>query len=148
MIRVVLVTTSGTTPPPNGPELTWMVLDSTFDTQPTVSPSGRSRPGVNAYSPGSGGQSISTTAARSARLPAAAPIERKRLPPDTTRLLVKKSFDRVEDRVLVRGGLCRGVRGPAGRRAGALPHAVVLLPAHQPVVEIDRLSPPVAGLEP
>ncbi len=47
VIRVVLVTTSGTTPPPNGPELTWMVLDSTFATQPTVSPSGRS-PGVNA----------------------------------------------------------------------------------------------------
>src|SRR4026208_2596883 len=97
VIRVALVTTSGTTPPPNGPELTWMVLASTFDTQPTASPSGRSRPGVNPSSPGSGGQSISTTAARSARLPAAAPMERKRLLPDTTRLLVEKPLDRVED---------------------------------------------------
>ena len=47
VIRVALVTTKGTTPPPNGPELTWMVLDSTFDTQPTVSPSACSRPDVN-----------------------------------------------------------------------------------------------------
>src|ERR1700687_1323210 len=123
-----------------------MVLDSTFDTQPTVSPSGRPRPGVNAYSPGSGGQSIRTTAARSARLPAAAPIERNRLPPEITRLLVKESFDRVEDGIFVRGRLCRR-RGRRGGGADVLPHAVVLLPALQRVVEVDHLPLRVAVLE-
>src|SRR5258705_9970649 len=147
VIRVALVTTSGTTPPPNGPELTWMVLDSTFDTQPTVSPSGVcARAAVNSYSAVSGGQSISTTAARRARLPAAAPIVRKRLPPDTTRLVVKKSLDRVEDRILVRGGLGGGP-GSRGGPAEVIPHAGLLLPALERVGAGDRLPPRVAVLE-
>src|SRR5882724_10049760 len=125
-----------------------MVLDSTFDTQPTVSPSGVcALTAVNSYSAVSGAQSISTTAARRARLPAAAPIVRKRLPPDTTRLVVKKPLDRVEDRILVRGGLGGGRGSPGGRGADVLPHAVVLLPALERIVEVDRLPLRVAVLE-
>src|SRR5512144_1105043 len=133
VIFVFLVTRSGTTPPPNGPELTWMVLASTFETQPIASPSARP-----AVSEGSAGQSMKMTTARGARLPTAAASERIRWLPGATCLLVEKPLDGVEDRVLVLPGLGRG---GGTRRGGAdvLPHAIVLLPTLEWVVQVDHL---------
>src|SRR6476646_10664246 len=111
---VLRVTCSGTIPPPKGPELTWMVFDSTFETQPTASPS------TPAVSDGLAGQSMKMTVAPSP-------------------LLVKEPLDGVEHRVLVLGRLGRrgGPRG--GRGPDVLPYAVVLLPALQRIVQVDYL---------
>src|SRR5512144_1746082 len=100
-----------------------MVLASTFETQPTVSPSAWPNPAV---SEGSGGQSMKMTTARSVRLPTMAASESSRLLPGATCLLVEEPLDGVEDRVLVLASLGRG---GSARRGGAdvLPHAVVLL---------------------
>src|SRR5712691_1115403 len=145
VILVCFVTSRGITPPPNGPALTWIRLPSTFETQPTVSPPDCSRP-VTAWSRGSDGQRVKTTAARSTRLPAAAPIVRRRLFPGATRLLVEEPLDGVEDRILVRARLGGG--GDTGRcRPHVLPHAVVLLPALERIVEVDHLPLRVAVLQ-
>src|SRR6476646_11235161 len=130
---VLRVTCSGTIPPPKGPELTWMVFDSTFETQPTASPS------TPAVSDGLAGQSMKMTVARSPRLPTMAASERRREWPAPRPLLVKEPLDGVEHRVLVLGRLGRrgGPRG--GRGPDVLPYAVVLLPALQRIVQVDYL---------
>src|SRR6266481_889740 len=123
-----------------------MVLASTLEIQPIASPSTWSRSAM-AVSDGSAGQSMKMTTARSAMLPTAAARERRRLLPGTTCLVVKEPLDGVEDRVLVLSGL-GGARG--ARRCGGpdvLPHAVVLLPALQRIVEVDDLPLRMAVLQ-
>src|ERR1700730_6975257 len=146
VIRVLRVTSSGTTPPPNGPELTWIVLASTFETQPIVSPSAWSRSTVM-VSDGSAGHSVKMTTARSTTLPTAAIRESSRLLPGATCLLVEKPLDRVEHRVLVLAGLGGGGRAGGRRGPDVLPHAVVLLPALEGVVQVDDLPLRVAVLQ-
>src|SRR5690349_9992076 len=86
------------------------------------------------------------TTARSVRLPTMAASESSRLLPGATCLLVEKPLDGVEDRILALPGLGRG-GGARGGGADVLPHAVVLLPALERVVEIDHLPLRMAVLQ-
>jgi hypothetical protein len=89
-----------------------LVLGSTFDTQPTVSPK-RCSPSegrVIRLLGHSRGHSNSIVATRTARLTTPVPILRRRLLPGVTALLVEGSRDRLESH------LCRSVNAADANR--------------------------------